>query len=163
VDLVGEEHPDTTDIRDDPARQVRREQRNQWYRQRRSSRDRVRPTAQLADAIVTIGDYAVGEQAEAKNRTRLAVTARLAERAQRVRMLGSAAIDLAWLAQGRTDAAIMFSNKPWDTAAGVILVREAGGRVVDADGAHHTMQSASTIAAPDELLDQVLELIAAAV
>ena len=124
---------------------------------------RVRPTARLDDAIVTIGDYAVGEQAEVKNRTRLAVTTRLAERAQRVRMLGSAAIDLAWFAHGRTDAAIMFGNKPWDTAAGVILVREAGGLVVDVDGTHHTTQSASTIAASSELLDQVLELISVTV
>jgi myo-inositol-1(or 4)-monophosphatase len=123
---------------------------------------RVRPTDRLEDAIVTIGDYAVGEQAEAKNRTRLAVTTRLAERAQRVRMLGSAAIDLAWFAHGRTDAVIMFGNKPWDTAAGVILVREAGGRVVDTDGTHHTTRSASTIATSAELLDQVLDVISVA-
>ena len=122
----------------------------------------VRSTARLQEAVVTIGDYAVGEQAEAKNRTRLAVTNRLAERAQRVRMFGSAAIDLAWLAHGRTDAAIIFGNKPWDTAAGVILVREAGGRVVDTDGTDHTTQSASTIAASAELLGQVLGLIAEA-
>jgi myo-inositol-1(or 4)-monophosphatase len=87
---------------------------------------------------------------------------RLAERALRVRMLGSAAIDLAWLAHGRTDAAIMFGNKPWDTAAGVILAREANGLVVDADGDHHTLRSASTIAASADLLDQVLELISEA-
>jgi myo-inositol-1(or 4)-monophosphatase len=78
-------------------------------------------------------------------------------------MLGSAAIDLAWFAQGRTDAAIIFGNKPWDTAAGVILVREAGGRVVDADGTQHTTRSVSTIAASAELLDQVLELISVGV
>ena len=122
----------------------------------------VRPTARLQEAVVTIGDYALGEQAEAKNRTRLAVTKRLAERVQRVRMLGSAAIDLAWFAHGRTDAAITFGNKPWDTAAGVVLAREAGGVVVDADGKHHTTRSASTIATSAELLDQVLELISEA-
>jgi len=123
------------------------------------ARIRVRPTARLADAIVAIGDYAVGERAEVRNQVRLAVTRRLAERALRVRMVGSAAIDLAGLAHGRTDAAIMFGNKPWDTAAGVILVREASRLVVDADGDHHTLRSASTIAASADLLDQVLELI----
>jgi myo-inositol-1(or 4)-monophosphatase len=127
------------------------------------TRIRVRSTTQLAEAVVTVGDYAVGEQAEARNRTRLAVTARLAERALRVRMLGFAAIDLAWFAHGRTDAAIIFGNKPWDTAAGVILAREAGGRVVDTDGTHHTTRSVSTIAASAELLDQVLEVISEAV
>jgi myo-inositol-1(or 4)-monophosphatase len=127
-----------------------------------STRIRVRPTARLEDAIVTVGDYAVGERAEVRNQIRLAVTHRLAERALRVRMLGSAAIDLAWLAHGRTDAAIIFGNKPWDTAAGVILAREANGLVVDANGALHTLRSASTIAASSELLDQVLELISEA-
>jgi myo-inositol-1(or 4)-monophosphatase len=124
-----------------------------------STRIRVRPTPRLADAIVTIGDYAVGERAALKNETRLALTGRLAPRVQRIRMLGSAAIDLAWLAHGRTDAAMIFGNKPWDTAAGVILVREAGGLVVDANGAHHTVRSASTVGASAELLDGFLDLV----
>jgi myo-inositol-1(or 4)-monophosphatase len=41
-------------------------------------------------------------------------------------MFGSAALDLAWVAEGHTDAAIMLTNKPWDTAAGVLVAREAG-------------------------------------
>ena len=121
---------------------------------------RVRPTRQLKDAIVTVGDYAVGEQAQAKNQTRLAVTGPLAQGAQRVRMLSSAAIDLAWLAHGRTDAAIIFGGKPWDIAAGVILVREAGGAAVDAHGRRQKIGSAPTVAAAPELLDQVLDVMA---
>jgi myo-inositol-1(or 4)-monophosphatase len=42
------------------------------------------------------------------------VTNYLAASVERVRMLGSAAIDLAWVADGRLDASIMLSNKPWD-------------------------------------------------
>jgi myo-inositol-1(or 4)-monophosphatase len=124
-----------------------------------TTRIHVRPTAQLNEAVVTVGDYAVGPNAEARNQTRLAVTSQLAHKALRVRMLGSAAIDLAWLAHGRTDAAIIFGNKPWDTAAGVILVREAGGSVVDLDGYTHTLHSASTVAAAPLLLKQALSLI----
>ena len=123
------------------------------------TRIRVRPTEELRAATVTVGDYAVGEQAESKNQTRLAVTGQLAQRALRVRMLGSAAIDLAWLAHGRTDAAIIFGGKPWDVAAGVILVREAGGIVIDAIGAKHTLRSASTIAASPQLVGQVLDVM----
>jgi myo-inositol-1(or 4)-monophosphatase len=123
------------------------------------TRIRVRPTSRIEDAIVTIGDYAVGEQARVKNQVRLAATGRLAPQVQRVRMVGSAAIDLAWLARGRTDAAIIFGNKPWDTAAGVILVREAKGLVVDAHGDHHTAQSASTVAASAELLGKLIDII----
>lgn len=119
---------------------------------------RVRPTARLEEAIVSFGDYAVGDQAEVKNRIRLAVTSRLAAQAQRVRMFGSAAIDLAWLAHGRTDAAIIFGNDPWDVAAGAILVREAGGLVVDANGDKQTMRSRSTVAASAEMMDELLDL-----
>jgi len=63
------------------------------------------------------------------------------------------------LAHGRTDAAIIFGGKPWDIAAGVILVREAGGAVVDAHGRRQKIGSASTVAAAPELLDQVLDVM----
>jgi myo-inositol-1(or 4)-monophosphatase len=56
------------------------------------------------------------------------LTERLAHDAQRVRMLGSSAIDLAWTAEGRLDACIQLGNKPWDTSAGVLIAREAGAR-----------------------------------
>ncbi len=48
---------------------------------------------------------------------------------------------------GRLDASITFSNKPWDMAAGILLAREAGAAVTDADGTPHTFTSAATIAA----------------
>jgi myo-inositol-1(or 4)-monophosphatase len=56
----------------------------------------------------------------------------------------------------------LLSNKPWDMAAGVIIAREAGAEVVDADGSEHTFDSLATIAAPPTLLDQVLAVVAAA-
>ena len=75
---------------------------------------------------VAIGDYAVGPGAAATNARRLAVTASLAERAQRLRLLGSAVTDLAWVAAGRLDACVLNGNNPWDTAAGVAIARGAG-------------------------------------
>lgn len=124
------------------------------------ARIHVRPNTELSQATVTVGDYAVGDQAAEKNNSRLAVTAQLAQRALRVRMLGSAAIDLAWLAHGRTDAAIISGGKPWDVAAGIVLVREAGGTVTDALGARHHFPAESTVAASPRLLGQILELMA---
>lgn len=118
-----------------------------------SKRDR------LADAMVTIGDYAVGSNAAIKNRLRLNITAELADRVLRVRMLGSAAIDLTWLAEGKTDACILLSNKPWDTAAGVIIAAEAGAQVVDLDGSTHTMRSKAAIAAAPGLIADIIGLI----
>ena len=76
---------------------------------------RASGVATLADAVVAVGDYAVGADAEPANRLRLAVTARLVPRVQRIRMLGTAALDLAWLAHGRLDALVMLANNPWDT------------------------------------------------
>jgi myo-inositol-1(or 4)-monophosphatase len=122
-------------------------------------RIRVRPTVELSQATVTVGDYAVGDLAAEKNRSRLAVTAQLAQRALRVRMLGSAAIDLAWLAHGRTDAAIISGGKPWDIAAGIVLVREAGGTVKDALGSRNYFGAASIVAASPQLFGQVLDLM----
>lgn len=51
-----------------------------------------------------------------------------------VRRLGSAALDLAWIACGRADGFWEFHLKPWDVSAGLLLVEEAGGRVTDFQG-----------------------------
>jgi myo-inositol-1(or 4)-monophosphatase len=125
---------------------------------------RNRATSSLADAVVSmlpnsVGDYAVGQDAIARNRMRLALTEELAVTVQRVRMLGSAAVDLAWFAEGHTDASISLSNKPWDTAAGVVIAREAGAQVVDLDGSRHDLGSAATVAVTATLLDPVLSLL----
>ena len=109
------------------------------------------PTTELRDAIVAIGDYATGPGAARKNETQLAATVSLTPRVHRIRMLGTAALDLAWVAAGRLDASITFSNHPWDMAAGIILAREAGAAVTDADGTPHTLFSAATIAAAPAL------------
>lgn len=120
---------------------------------------KVRPTTAMADAIVAIGDYAVGDDAPAKNAQRMALTSALASRVQRVRMFGSSAIDLAWLAAGWLDAAITLSNNPWDMTAGVAIAREAGALVFDADGTGHTATSAATIAVAPALADELLSLV----
>ena len=119
-------------------------------------------TTRLHDAVVAIGDYAVGDGADRKNEIRLAATIQLAPRVHRIRMLGTAALDLAWVADGRLDASVTLVNQPWDTAAGVLIAREAGATVTDADGSPHDINSAATIAAPAALLSQLLPLIRAA-
>src|SRR5207244_6839328 len=55
-------------------------------------------------------------------------------RARAVRRLGSAAIDLCWVAAGRMDGFWESDLKAWDTAAGALIVAEAGGRVTGTDG-----------------------------
>src|SRR5207248_3092165 len=80
---------------------------------------------EMSDAMIAVGDFAIGRLAEEKNETRLRLLSDLGARAQKIRMLGTAAIDLAWVADGKLDAALILSNNPWDTMAGVLLVREA--------------------------------------
>jgi myo-inositol-1(or 4)-monophosphatase len=110
----------------------------------------------VAEAVISIGDFAVGEGAAAKNRVRIALLNLLGARAQRIRMIGTAAIDLAWVAHGKLDASIILANLPWDTMAGVLLVREAGGAVLDRDGTDHTTDSAATIAVCSGLRKEIL-------
>jgi len=119
----------------------------------------VSTTRHLRDAIVAIGDYATGPHADRENEVRLAVTVQLASRVQRLRMLGTAALDLAWVGAGHLDGSITLGNNPWDTAAGVLITREAGGKVMDADGNEHSFSSAVTIAAPPPLIDQLILLV----
>ncbi|GIF41928.1 inositol monophosphatase family protein [Actinoplanes xinjiangensis] len=119
----------------------------------------VSRTDRIGDAVVALGDYAVGAGAKEKNRIRFALTQRLGTDVQRIRMHGSAAIDLAWLAAGHVDAVVMLANKPWDTAAGVVIAREAGAVVVDHDRSPHTLESEATIAANAELIPSILALV----
>jgi myo-inositol-1(or 4)-monophosphatase len=56
-----------------------------------------------------------------------------------VRRPGSAALDLAYVAAGRTDGFWEFGLSPWDTAAGVLLIQEAGGRVGTPAGEEYTL------------------------
>ncbi|MEU2661934.1 inositol monophosphatase family protein [Micromonospora sp. NPDC007220] len=119
---------------------------------------RVSQTSRLSEAIVAIGDYAVGEGAADKNRLRLALTARLAESVQRVRMTGSAALDLAWLAEGKIDVALTLSNRPWDMTAGVTIAREAGAQLIDRDGTRHDVNSSATLGITPALLKDTLSL-----
>jgi myo-inositol-1(or 4)-monophosphatase len=116
---------------------------------------------ELRDAIVAFGDYAVGKDADRKNQLRIAATLQLAPRVHRIRMLGTAALDLAWVADGRLDASVTLANKPWDIAAGVIIAREAGATVVDKDGSPHNLHSTATIAAPAPLLAHLIPLLQA--
>jgi myo-inositol-1(or 4)-monophosphatase len=102
----------------------------------------------------------VGNGATLKNAERLDITGRLAAVAQRVRMFGSAAVDLAWVAEGRIGASVMLANKPWDTVAGVLLAREAGAEVLDRHGEPHTLRSDSTVAVAPALRADLMRILA---
>jgi myo-inositol-1(or 4)-monophosphatase len=73
-----------------------------------------------------------------------------------VRVMGSAALGLAYAACGRLDLYINLSLSTWDLAAGMLLVREAGGLVTDPDGQPSTASSSSIIAANQSVYEEFM-------
>lgn len=112
----------------------------------------------LSDAVVATGfPYAIAERLDD-------VLARLAlvlPKAQGVRRIGAASVDLAYVAAGRQDAFYEMLLKPWDVAAGWLLVEEAGGRVTTLDGRPYTF--GDEIMASNGLVHKELRHLLAAV
>ena len=86
----------------------------------------------------------------------------ISQKSAGVRRFGSAALDMAWVAAGRFDGYWERDLNPWDLAAGVLLVTEAGGKVTDADGGADVLTSGSVCAANLELHPLVLGRLKAA-
>jgi myo-inositol-1(or 4)-monophosphatase len=78
-----------------------------------------------------------------------------------IRRTGSAATDLAWLAAGRFDACWEHGLQPWDMAAGIVIVREAGGHVTDHKGGDAMFETSSIVAANGDIIKQLTPLLAA--
>ena len=76
-----------------------------------------------------------------------------------VRRFGSAALDLAWVAAGRYDAFWERGLAIWDIAAGVLLVREAGGAISDLSGGARALETGDILAANEKLHPQLLKLL----
>ena len=80
-------------------------------------------------------------------------------RATSIRRLGSAALDLAYVAAGRLDGFWEERLHAWDIAAGTLLVREAGGQVTDLAGGDDMLGSGDIVAAPPAMLGPMLEVV----
>lgn len=76
-----------------------------------------------------------------------------------IRRIGSAAMDLAYVAVGRFDAFFEASLNPWDVAAGALIVREAGGKVTDYHGGEHFLFGETIIASNGALHDDIQHII----
>lgn len=81
----------------------------------------------------------------------------VSQRVAGVRRFGSAALDLAWVAAGRYDGYWERDLKPWDMAAGILMVTEAGGKVTDADGGSEMLKAGSICAGNLEIHPQLVE------
>ncbi len=103
---------------------------------------RVSRTAELAEALVATGFPSRKRHASPNIHFYQEFTLR----SHGVRRAGSAALDLAYVAAGRMDAFWEFKLNPWDTAAGILLVEEAGGQVTDFAGQPFRLDSREILA-----------------
>ncbi len=79
-----------------------------------------------------------------------------------IRRSGSAAIDLAWTAAGRFDGFWEHGLKPWDIAAGIVLVREAGGAASDIDGGSNMLETGGVLVSNGFLHSGLLKMLSQA-
>ena len=76
-----------------------------------------------------------------------------------VRRLGSAALDLCWLAAGRFDGFYEHKLQAWDSAAGFLIVEEAGGKVTDFNGNYYSVYQPHILATNGLIHDELLQII----
>jgi myo-inositol-1(or 4)-monophosphatase len=117
----------------------------------------VSDESNLDDAVLVTGFPRSLDEAEVDN---LVHFTELTRASQGVRRLGSAALDLAYVAAGRLDGFWEYHLNPWDTAAGYLLVEEAGGTVTDAAGGAYSAHEASTLATTPHLHEELVERLA---
>ena len=109
---------------------------------------RVSARRQLGEALIGTG---MPFRDRARQTEYLATLAAMLPVTHGVRRFGAAALDLAYVAAGRFDGFWEFGLSPWDIAAGLLLVREAGGYVSDLAGGQTMMTSGDILAASDHL------------
>lgn len=117
----------------------------------------VSTVASLSDALLATGFP--NDVAGTKNNN-LDYFVRFMKHAQGVRRPGSAALDLCYVAAGRFDGFWELKLYPWDMAAGVLIVAEAGGRVTDLRGGPHYLSNPQIVASNGVLHDEMLRVLA---
>ena len=118
---------------------------------------RVSPARQLVDAMLVTGfPYDVHTRVDEI----VGLFAAFVGQARAVRRLGSAAIDLCYIAAGRMDGFWETDLHPWDIAGGALIVAEAGGLVTRTDGRPFTSRGGDVLATNGQLHDAMLQVIA---
>jgi myo-inositol-1(or 4)-monophosphatase len=130
--------------------------RGAWLHDRRL---RVSARRQLSDSLIATGIPYQGHGD--RDQFRKILDAVMPEVAG-IRRFGSAALDLAWVAAGRYDGFWEADLQPWDVAAGILLVREAGGFVTDFRGGERPVERREVVAGSDQIHNRLHKLIATA-
>ncbi|OYW44598.1 MAG: inositol monophosphatase [Sphingomonadales bacterium 32-68-7] len=123
------------------------------------ARLRVSSRRNLSDALIATG---IPYQAHGDFAEWSAILAAVGPQVAGIRRFGSAALDLAWVAAGRYDGFWESDLQPWDTAAGCLLVREAGGFVTDYKGRSAPIHADQVLAGNDAIHSRLHKLVAEA-
>jgi myo-inositol-1(or 4)-monophosphatase len=113
----------------------------------------------LTASIIGVGTFNADSRGRFPGRYRVAVLEELSRVSSRMRMHGATGIDLAYVADGVLGGSISFGDHVWDHAAGVALVRAAGGVVTSLDGEQWTPKSRSALAAAPGVHGQLLDML----
>ena len=124
------------------------------------ARLRVSARNKLADALIATG---IPYQAHGDSEQWQKIYDAIGPQVAGIRRFGSAALDLAWVAAARYDGFWETDLSPWDTAAGCLLVREAGGFVTDFRGRSEAICDRQVLAANDPLHSRLHKLLAGAI
>lgn len=120
------------------------------------TRLRVAARRRLADCVLING---MPHHGRGDHALFLREAATLMRKVAGMRRMGSASLDLAWVAAGRADGYWETGLSPWDVAAGIILVREAGGIVRDMKGGQSIFETGSLVAGNDLVVGQTLKAL----
>jgi myo-inositol-1(or 4)-monophosphatase len=117
---------------------------------------RVAVRTELADCVIVTG---IPHRGRPGHEDFLREAGLLMSSAAGLRRTGSAALDLAWTAAGRFDGYWERGLHAWDLAAGIVILREAGGYVSDAEGGQRMLESGSVVAGNEAIHRKLLKLI----
>jgi myo-inositol-1(or 4)-monophosphatase len=117
---------------------------------------RVAARRRLADAVVAC---ALPHPSRGDVELARAEHGAVQERIAGLRRFGAAALDLAWVAAGRFDAYWERNLSPWDMAAGIVLVREAGGFISDLEGRDDMIKTGGIVAANEDIQRELLRVL----
>lgn len=115
---------------------------------------RVSARQTLIESVIAVGIPHAGKAGHPRFHADLA---RLTERTMGIRRTGAGSVDMAFVSLGRFDAYFERIVAPWDMAAGVSIITEAGGVALNADGGPLALDSNSVCAGPAALVAQVVE------
>ena len=114
-------------------------------------------SSSIFQAVIATGFYY--DQGELMEKTLKGIHELFKKKMTGIRRMGSAALDLAWVACGRYDGYFEYNLCPWDFAAGMLMVREAGGKCSDRNGCDMKLDSTGMIVSASPMHEEMIQIL----